>query len=234
MKKIKVLFLLSMLINNTFSQKEIKLDNNLTGIVSTNSTTSLGINYVGNNSIDLNKLSFDLGTTYTTRYNNSIIENEFIQRANVGYEKEKWDLFTTYQYNYSLLRKINSDNWIGIGGGIKKKSSWGKLSLSYAILYQNSNYFILPDDYIWRHSVRGRIRVDKKSWSISSEYFYQPNITNFNDYIIFGTTKISLFTNKPVSFIIQDMMNLRTTSDVNLIHNLTFGIGWKYSKKLGK
>jgi hypothetical protein len=235
MKKPLFLFLLLLtLLNNTLSQKEIKLDNNLTGIFSTNTNTTFGINYVGNNSIDLNKFSIDVGTTYMTRYNPIVVENEFVQRTNFGYEREKWDLFTTHQYNYSLLRKITSDNWLGIGGGIKNKYDWGKISISYAILYQSSNYFILPDDYIWRHSLRCRIRIDKKFWSISSEYFYQPNFNDFNDYIIFGTTKLSLFTNKQVNFIIQDVINLRTTSELKLIHNLTLGIGWKYSKNLIK
>jgi hypothetical protein len=229
-------FILSIFIlsSNLLLSQELKLDNNFTGIISTNNKTSFGLNFVGNNSFDYKRLSIDLGTTYTVRYNELLSENEFIQRTNLGYERENWDLFTTYQYNYSLLRKINSDNWLGIGGGIKKKFNSGKVSLSYAILYQSSDYFDIEDDYIWRHSIRGRIKLDRKFWSISSEYFYQPNITDFNDYIIYGTTKLSLFTNKPVNFIIQDVMNLRTTSEVKLIHNLTLGIGWKYNKKFEK
>ncbi len=234
MKKSLLLFLTILLSKISFSQKQFTFDNNLTGVISTNTTTTTGLNYVGNNSIDINKISIDLGTTYITRFNKNLIENEFVQRSNIGYEKENWDLFTTHQYNYSLLRKISSDNWLGVGGGIKKKYSWGKLSVSYAILYQNSNYFVKDGEFLWRHSLRGRVKIEKKFWSLNSEYFFQPNVQNFGDCIIYGSSKLSLFTNKSVNFIVQDVVNWRNTSDVKLIHNLTIGIGWKFSKKLEK
>jgi hypothetical protein len=231
MKKI-VTILNIFIFTNLLSQSEIKLDNNLTGIISSNTVTTFGLNYVGNNSLDLKKLSIDLGTSYVIRYNKNLIENEFIQRTNFGYEKENWDLFITHQYNYSLIRKITSDNWLGLGGGIKKRFESGKISISYAILYQNSDYFTLPNENLWRHSLRGRIKFDKKVYSISSEYFYQPNVSDFNDCIIYGTTKLSLFTNKKINFIIQDVLNYRSSSQVKLIHNLTLGIGWKFNKSL--
>jgi hypothetical protein len=231
MKKPLLLFFI-ILSNISFCQKVFTFDNNLTGIISTNTSTTTGLNYVGNNSFDINKISIDLGTTYITKFNKNLIENEFVQRSNIGYEKEKWDLFTTHQYNYSLLRKITSDNWLGIGGGVKKKYNWGKISISYAILYQSSNYFINDSEYLWRHSLRGRVKVEKKNWSLSSEYFIQPNVQDFKDCIIYGSSKLSLFTNKSVNFVIQDVINWRNTSDVKLIHNLTIGIGWKFSKKL--
>jgi hypothetical protein len=86
-------FLLFLLISfNSLSQTEIKLDNNLTGILSTNNTTSFGFNYVGNNSIEFKKIFYDFSTNYSIRFSPSIQENEFIQRQNIGYEEEKWNL----------------------------------------------------------------------------------------------------------------------------------------------
>jgi hypothetical protein len=227
----RLLFAILLFSFNIFSQTEIKLDNNLTGILSSNNVTTFGFNYAGNNSIDFKKFSYDFSTNYATRFSPSLKENEFIQRQNFGYEKEKWDLFLTHQFNYSLIRKISSDNWIGIGGGLKFKYKWGKLSFSYATIYQNSQYFIDNKESILRHSVRTKIKIEKKNFSFSSEYFFQPNIINYKDLIIYGTSRISLFTGKSVSFIIQDVINYRSTSDIKTIHNLSLGIGYKFIKK---
>lgn len=227
----RLLFAILLFSFNIFSQTEIKLDNNLTGILSSNNVTTFGFNYAGNNSIDFKKFSYDFSTNYATRFSPSLKENEFIQRQNFGYEKEKWDLFLTHQFNYSLIRKISSDNWIGIGGGLKFKYKWGKLSFSYATIYQNSQYFIESRESILRHSFRTKIKIEKKNFSFSSEYFFQPNLINYEDLIIYGTSRISLFTGKSVSFIIQDVINYRSTSDIKTIHNLSLGIGYKFNKK---
>lgn len=235
MKK-PLLFLLSILIISHFSisQTEIKLDNNLTGILSSNKTTSFGLNFVGSNSIKLNKISVDIATNYAIRFSPTIKENEFIQRQNVGLEKDKWNLFLTHQFNYSLIREIETDNWLGIGGGIKFKYKWGGLSLSYASIYQNSNYINQHSDNLFRHSVRTKIKYENKNISFSSEYFFQPNMVNFNDLIIYGSSTIGLSVNKSLSFIIQDVINWRSESDVQLIHNLSLGMGYKFNKIIKK
>lgn len=218
-----------------FSQTEINLDNNLTGIYSENKTgRQFGLNFVGNNSFQKKNLALDLGTNYSLRYNPVLSENEFIQRVNVGYNREYFDLFTTYQYNYSFVRSILADNWIGIGGGVKKKFDWGKLSLSYAFIYENAKYEILPTDEIFRHSIRAKIKIEKKFVGFSTEYYYQPSIGDFSDYIIYGASKITIFQNKPFSLIIQDVINYRSTSEVKMIHNLTLGCSYKFSKKVEK
>jgi hypothetical protein len=141
-------------------------------------------------------------------------------------------MFITHQYNYSLIRKIKSDNWIGIGAGLKFIFNWGKLSLSYATIYQNSEYFIIERETIFRHSVRTKIKLEKKNVCFSSEYFFQPNMFNFKDVIIYGTSKISLSTGKSVSFVIQDVVNYRSSSSVETVHNLSLGIGYKFNKKV--
>jgi hypothetical protein len=59
-------------------------------------------------------------------------------------------------------------------------------------------------------------------------------MTDFSDLIIFGNSKISLFTSKPFTFIIQDVVNYRSSSTVRLIHNLSLGVGYKFSKSIKK
>lgn len=232
MKK-SLLFLSILLITFiTQSQIDIKSDNNFTGILSTNTITTFGFNYVGNSSIEFKKLSYDFSTNYSTRFSPQLKENEFIQRQNIGYEKEKWYLFTTHQYNYSLLRKINSDNWLGVGGGLNFPYDWGKISLSYATIYQRSEYFNNEYKELFRHSVRAKFKIEIKKLSFSSEYFFQPNIINFEDIIITGNSKLTLLTNKSINFVIQDVINWRSLSEVRLIHNLSLGIGYKFNKNI--
>jgi hypothetical protein len=228
-----LLFLISFI---THSQTELSLDNNLTGMYSkTKSGPQFGFNFIGNNSIEIKKFSLDLGTNYQLGYSQkSLSQNEFIQRVNLAHNHEYWDVFTTYQYNYSLIRQIESDNWIGIGGGVKKKFSWGKISLSYATLYQSTNYNNIESTEQIRHSLRGKLKIDKTRFGISMEYYYQPSVNGFNNYIIYGTTKLIFNPKKSVSFIIQDVINYRSDSQFKLLHNINFGLSYKVVKKIIK
>ena len=234
----KSLFLLIFVLFSITSnaQTEISLDNSLSGSLNQGKTGNIiGVNFTGNNSLDFGKhIALDLGTNYNIQYTPQLSQNELIQKANLGYNKEHWDLFTTYQYNYSLVRNIQADNWLGIGGGVKEKFTWGKASLSYAFLYQNTNYMDDPNTKTLRHSIRAKIKIDKKLFSLSTEYYYQPNIEDAKDYIVYGTTKLTLLTGKPINFIIQDQMNFRSISDVKMINNLTFGVAYKFAKKYSK
>ena len=232
------IFLITLLLFSirTYAQTEISLDNSLSGSLNQGKNGNIiGVNFTGNNSFDFKKhISLDLGTNYNVQYTPDLSQNEFIQKANIGYNKEHWDLFTTYQYNYSLIRDIQSDNWLGVGGGIKEKFNWGKASLSYAFLYQNTDYVDSPISNILRHSIRAKIKIEKKLLGFSTEYFYQPNIKDFSDCIVYGTTKLILLPNKPLNFIIQDQMNFRSTSEVKMLNNLTFGVSYKITKKIQK
>lgn len=235
--KFILILLFTVTFSSLFSQKKLTLDNNLTGLYSENKNgTQFGLNYVGNNSFDINKnLSFDLGTNYAIRFNPNLSENEFIQRVVFDYHKKDWwDVFTTYQYNYSLIREIKADNWIGIGGGVKHSFKSGKVSISYATLVQNQQFFLDSTNTTLRHSVRLKIKFEKKLVGLSTEYFFQPSFTDFNDYLILGTTKLTILPKNSFSLVIQDVLNFRTISSVRTIHNLTIGFSYKFSKEWKK
>jgi len=215
------------------SQTKLKLDNNLTGIVSNSKTNSFGLNFTSNNGVEIGKFGLNLTTSYSNRFNTKLYENELINRTNVEYDNIKWNLFISHQFSYSLLRKINSDNLVGAGFGFKINNiDYSKISISYAIMYQNINNLITEDKYYWRHSIRTKFKFEREAFNLSFEYFYQPNITNFQDFIILGQTKLSLFSNKPFSLIIQDVLNYRSISDVKMVHNLTIGAGYKKTKEI--
>ena len=231
MSKRPLLFFALLCFNLVFSQ-EIKTDNSLTGIVSNSISSQLGLTYVGENSFIKNKWDITSVTNYTLTFSPNISENELLQRVSFDVRENKWSYFTNYQYNYSYVRKIQSDNFLGIGTGFKKEFTYIKSSISYAILFHQSNYFNGEDENIFRHSLRLKFSLEKKNWEIISEYYYQPNFKEFNDYIIFGTTKVSLFNDKKVNLVFQDVINYRSTSDIKLIHNLTVGVGYKFIKKI--
>ncbi len=218
---------------NSLSQNTLKLDNSLTGILLNDQTSSVNITYTGNNSIDFNKKrGVDLVTNYSLNFSPKISQNELNNRINFYQNIKSFNLFSTYQYNYSLSREILQDNWFGIGCGHKLYFDSLKYSISYAFAYNNTTYFNSDYEYVFRHSLRNKFILDRKKISISIEYFYQPNISNFKDYIIYGNMAINLFTNNPLNFSIQDVINYRSNSDVRLIHNLTLGIGYKFDKKI--
>lgn len=234
MTRLPLLLFFSIISIFSYSQKELSLDNNISGILNTTNQTQVTLQYVGANGYDYNKFAIDLGTNYSLRMNKEVTENEFASRLNIAYNEEYWDSFITYQFNYSYLRKIQQDNWLGIGAGGKMKFNWGKVSLSYATLYQNTDYLINNDTKIFRHSIRAKLKYSNKWIGLSTEYYYQPNFVNVDDFIIFGTTKINLFNEKKVNLILQDVINYRSVSDIKLIHNLTIGVGYKFVKKYEK
>lgn len=216
------------------SQTEINLDNNITGIYSQSTVSNLGLNANGSNGFYHKHFSFDLNTNYLLKISNNITENELIQRSTIDYDKNKWDVFITHQYNYSLIRKITADNWIGAGMGIKKKFDKSKISLSYAFMYQKIDYENIESEKIIRHSVRLKYKIENKIVEFNTEIYCQPNISDYTDYIILGTTKIIFLPQNKISFIIQDVINTRSKSDIKTLHNLTVGLGVKFNKKFEK
>ena len=231
MSKRPLLFFALLCFNLVFSQ-EIKTDNSLNGIVSNSISSQLGLTYVGENSFIKNKWDITSVTNYTLTFSPNISENELLQRVSFDVRENKWSYFTNYQYNYSYVRKIQSDNFLGIGTGFKKEFTYIKSSISYAILFHQSNYFNGEDENIFRHSLRLKFSLEKKNWEIISEYYYQPNVTNIRDNIIYGTTKISFFPKNKLNFTIGDIFNWRSQSDVKIIHNLTIGVGYKFQKSI--
>ena len=230
----KTLIYFLLLSPNLFGQIDLKFNNNFTGIFSSNLTKSIGFNYVGNNSIEYKKASLDINTNYALRLEAGLKEHEFSQRQGISWYFKKYNLFVTHQYNYSLLRNIHSDNWLGLGLGIRPALKAGKLSLSYATIYQNTLLSGGERAAQFRHSLRVKIKLVKKNISFSSEFFYQPALSDFNDMIITGNTQISFFIQKPVNFIIQDVVNYINRSNIILVHNLTLGIAYKFDKSFDK
>lgn len=218
----------------TFSQSEIALDNNITGIYSNSNSKNLELSANGQNYISYKKLSISSNTFYLLSLNdqisNKITGNELMQRFSIDRQSKSIYKFVFYQYNSSMLRDITSENWIGIGVGIKKKIKNSTFNSSYAIMYDNKN----RTSEIWRHSLKLKYKIEKKLFAANTEYFFQPAIKDLQDLIIIGSTSVVIFPEKKINFLIQYVLNIRTIESIKVLETLTIGIGMKFEKKFEK
>ena len=229
----KLLLFLFLIFCKISISQEIKTDNNLTGLLSTSTNSKIGLIFTGENSFNKDKWDIVSFTNYSLTFNPNLSENELTQRLNYDFKTRNYYYFTSYQFNYSLVRGINTEHFLGLGSGFKTDIKSIRLSLSYAILYQNVNQTDLTSN-IFRHSLRAKFKIENKFLEISSEYFYQPDVTKFNDVIITGTSRLSVYPQSKISFTIQDVLNYRSKSSVKTIHNLTIGIRYRFDKKFDK
>ena len=221
-----LILLISMSYKSQDSIKYVKsIDNSLTGSYSKNTTTSTTLTYVGNNSLNINKFGILSSTNYTLSHNPLISQNELSQKTNLSINGDRYFGFINHQFNYSYLRKINSDNWFGFGLGIYHDFNGLKTSVSYGVIAEHTIYSKTPNLDILRHSFRVKIVFERGILNFNTEYYFQPSILKSNT-IITGTSKITMKANKYVNFTIQDVINYSSTSSVKLIHNLTLGISY--------
>lgn len=217
-----------------FTNSEIlngyNFDNSLTGVLSQSKIDNVNITYIGNNGINFKNLDLNSILNYTVGFSPSINQNEFSHKLNISHEHKNVFSFVNNQYNYSLLRSMQNDNWFGLGIGYKKKFKNSKLSLSYGIIYQNTEYFNNSVKENVRHSVRVKFNYQKNIFGFYTEYYYQPSMVT-NNIIITGNTKVTLKSSKHLSFMIQDVINYASTSKVVMIHNLTVGLGYLLNKE---
>lgn len=227
----KILLLLILIPNLILSQK-ISLDNSITGIYSKSDKTQFNFALNGNNSYTLKKFKLESNTNFQNSFSPKLTSNEFMERLNLSHKVMKIDAFTTYQFGYSLTRQIKSNNLIGLGLVLinKSKDSTYNFSLSYATLYQSSLNFKDSLNQNFRHSIRLKYKYTNNHYIFSTEYFYQPNFKTFNDYLIFGNTKLTIPLKHWVGLTIQDNLNYNPLSNVALLHNITIGIQINYQK----
>lgn len=179
------------------------------------------LNVGADNSIDYKKLEFSTNTAYSLQHNKVLVASEFQQKSNI----ERKNLFILHMFNSSMSRKIQSDNSYGFGIG-----KWWKYgSVSYAMIYQKTNFIIYSNEVL-RHSIRLKLKYDSTKFGIFSEYYIQPNVKNFEDNIVYGVIKFSIFNHKKINYTITDNINYRSMSNVKLIHNITLGINFNLNK----
>ena len=232
MINMKLLFLFCFFPFFLFSQLKWSFDNTLTGVYGTTKTgNQLTLTSCGTNSIDYKNFGIDFIPSYIVKYSPELTNNEYLSRQNIRYNNSKYDIFLTHTYNYSFIRGIDSDNFIGVGGGIKREQKDKfKISLSYASLYQKTQFDDGREQKYIRHSFRTRIKWTFDKIQFVSEVYFQPSMTDFSNQIINSNTQLVLFPKNKINLTIQDLINYRTDSDTPMIHKLTIGIKFKTIK----
>lgn len=230
--RMKKILLLLILIPNIILSQKISLDNSITGIYSKSENTQFNFALNGNNTYTLNKFKLESNTNYQNTFSPKLTSNEFGERLNLSHKIMKVDAFATYQFGYSLTRQVKTNNLVGLGLVIfqKSKDSTYNLSLSYATLYQNSINFKDSLSQNFRHSIRLKYKYKSEKYTFTTEYFYQPNFKSFNDFLIFGNTKLTIPLRNWVGLTLQDNLNYNPKSNVPLIHNITLGFQINYQK----
>jgi hypothetical protein len=217
-----IFFVLLRLYGNCQDTTKFNLNNGISIIYNKSNIPLYNFTYSGDNSLYNDRYSISTNTTYNYQYNIKPIFNEWQQKTNIEYK----NFFIIHVFNHSLSRKISFDNSFGLGLG-----KWYKYgSISYAILYQRTNYSIDSITEIYRHSIRIKGKYDKKTYALNFEYYYQPNVINLNDNIIYGNIKLILLNQKRINFTISHNLNYRSLSTVKLIHNLSLGINTTFKK----
>lgn len=230
MKLLKLILLL-VIPFSAYTQSELSLDNNITGIYSRSTSRNLDLSLNGQNFFSYKKFTISSSTFYLLSLNDKSSDkmtgNELMQKVSFDHQHNNFYKFVFYQYNSSLIRNITSENWTGLGLGYKKKIYNSVFNISYATMLTTNN----KQEQILRHSFKFKYKTERKLFSINSEYFYQPNIFNFNDYIIIGTTTLVILPQNKINFSIQNVLNIRSTESVKIIETLTLGMNVKFAKK---
>jgi len=191
-------------------------NNTLTGMYTDNNSKQINMSYSGDNGVVKGYKAFNSNTTYSYTYTTKTTNNELLQKTNVGYD----NFFLSHILNHSLTRTIVIDNSIGVGYG----HWWKYMSISYASMFERTIYETKPNISIFRHSLRYKLKYDHNLFSISAEYYYQPNMIKLADVIVYGTTKITFLQKSKLNFTITDIVNYRPISTTPLMHSISLGV----------
>lgn len=205
---------------------KLSLDNSINGAYTKYKDDSdiVNIGFIGDNTINYKKLKINTASNYSLSFRDTITANEFVEKTNVGYG----DVFVSSVYTQSFIRSIKNDNSFGVGYGRKLSFRKMELSLSYAILYQKTLYKDGSSKELERSSFRVKSRYDGDLLGFSAELYYQPDLKYAKDYIVYGNAKIVFLPKRKLSFVLQDAVNYISKSQVRMLHNLTFGVGYTF------
>jgi hypothetical protein len=207
---------------NDTIQTSYKVD--LTGVLNqVNGSTRTTLNFNALNTVKWKKFESSVSTDYQLVSNDSTnAVNDFTVRLQPKIVDEKYSIFSFGQLSSLESKRITQRFEGGLGGGVTvyKKDKLLQINLSYATLYYNNNFQDLTNRNGFRHSPRIQIygKNEKSKLSYSTEMFYQPAFSNFNDYILRTKSSVGFDLNKKFtitllyntwfeSYFIQDAIN---------------------------
>ncbi len=227
MKKIIVSLYLALASFSAPAQKDTvkySLENNINGSFVKYSDNSFMANsgVLGDNSLSYRGFKLASSTNYVMSFKDTVTSSELLEKLNVGFG----DFFFSDVYSKSMARSISNDNSFGLGYGKKKELGKASIAMSYAVLYQITYYMDGSMKSLTRNSIRTKGKYDGEKVGFSAEVYYQPSFSSMKDYIVYGSARLVFFPKNRVSFIVQDALNYISTSEVRMLHNLNFGVGF--------
>ena len=200
------------------------------GITAFAGTFDMGLNYASgisnkkgvNTSFEVKKGSFSFGLDFNYAKQDGLTSQDNMGFG-IGYDKKvskKWSYWLFNLSKYDRMQKINIENFCG--GGPKYTFIENKkiktLSLSSGFLQHYIDYANVKVRNLIRFS--GRLKTvfmitDDMSFAFSG--FYQPNMADFDDYIIRITADLSHSITKTISlkFKVRDLYRSVTEAEKN-------------------
>lgn len=188
--------------------------------------------YLLNNALNfaIKKKSFSLNSVNTFVYgkqNNQLTNNDYSSTLNFNLYKTfphffYWGL-VNYNTSYSL--KIYNQVLMGLGiayNVVDKKNA--KINLSDGVVYDKSDLTTNSNYHTYRNSFRLQFHfLAKDIFTLDGSNFWQPSLSNKNDYIVQTTTTLGLKIKKWLSFTTALSYNrMDVTNSDNLI--FTYGL----------
>ena len=198
-------------------------------VISFAGTFDLGLNYASgvsdkkgaNTSLEIKTGNFSFGIDFDYARQDATTDKDNMSFG-AGYDKEiskKWDYWLFNLSKYDRIQKINIENFFG--GGPKYtfiENADLKLSLSCGIVQHYIDYENVKTENLVRFS--GRVKTNlmiTNDLSLGFIGFYQPNMADFNDYIVTIATYISHSITKTISLKLKvnDIYRSITEADKN-------------------
>lgn len=216
-----IVFVLTLLTTAVYGQDTIEqTSSNSIGGSAVSNTKQINFTLNCDNSFKRKSSTLSNLTNYSVSWVDKKVAEEISIKTNLTHGK--W--FGLHIFTHSLTRKINYDNSIGVG----YIHWWENISISYGIIYAQTIFTSTPTLNVFRHSIRAKATY---KW-LAVEYYIQPNVTNINDVIVTGYTKVNLFSGKKIGLSVVDVVNLRSTSTTKLIHTTSLTVNFTIKSKL--
>ena len=216
-----IVFALILLATTAYSQDTLEhISSNSIGGSAVSNTKQINFTLNCDNSLKRKTSTLSNLTNYSISWVDKKVAEEISSKTNLTHGK--W--FGLYMFTHSLTRKITYDNSIGVG----YVHWWKNTSISYGVIYAQTIFVASPTLNVFRHSIRAKAAY---KW-LALEYYIQPNVTNMNDVIVTGYTKVNLFRGKKIGLSVVDVVNFRSTSTTKLIHTISLTVNINIKSKV--
>jgi len=166
------------------------------------------------------------------RQNGLLNERELLLNATPYYYKKRFRAYAIGGFERSNLRGITSRVQLGAGPGwaFYSDTLGREVSVSNLIIWEKTSFLDGTRTTKLRNSTRLKVAYSIKILTLSSTTFYQPSLTNFNNYRFSNVSTAALkLTNKLALNLSYNYTHESQFSDGKVPDNTNITIGFSYS-----